>query len=214
VKTLYVVTHPEATHHVDGLVGGWFDSDLTPRGLDQAAKIAEALATRTASSSAGSEPTETARVEVYSSDLLRTRRAAEIIAARLGTSAVLDSDLREKSFGEAGGRPQSWLDERFIPPPRFGERMRHDEGLPGAETKWDLAVRVYAAVERILKSDAPHQVIVTHGMAATFVLAAWIEMPLESAGRIAFRFSPGGITTLREDDYFHNRTIVQLNDVP
>ncbi|MCY1142939.1 histidine phosphatase family protein [Actinoplanes sp. Pm04-4] len=202
MKTLYVVTHPEATHHVDGLVGGWFDSDLTPRGLDQAAKIAEQLAARAPNA------------EVYSSDLLRTRRAAEIIAARLGTSAVLDSDLREKSFGEAGGRPQSWLDERFIPPPRFGERMRHDEGLPGAETKWDLAVRVYAAVERILKSDAPHQVIVTHGMAATFVLAAWIEMPLESAGRVAFRFSPGGITTLREDDYFHNRTVVQLNDVP
>jgi 2,3-bisphosphoglycerate-dependent phosphoglycerate mutase len=202
MRTVHVVIHPEATHHVDGLVGGWYDSDLTPRGLAQAARIAEELAGRLPAA------------EVYSSDLLRTRRTAEMIAARLGAPVVLDRDLREKSYGEAGGRPQSWLDERFIPPPRFGERMRHDEGLPGAETKWDLAVRVYAAVERILKSDAPHQVIVTHGMAATFVLAAWIEMPLESAGRIAFRFSPGGITTLREDDYFHNRTIVQLNDVP
>ena len=201
MRTIHVVTHPEATHHVDGLVGGWYDSDLTPRGLDQAARVASVIAARAP------------EAEIYSSDLLRTRRTAEVIAARLGTVVVLDRDLREKSFGEAGGRPQSWLDERFVPPPEFGERMHHDEGLPGAETKWDLAVRVHAAVERILKSDAPHQVIVTHGMAATFVLAAWIEMPLESAGRLAFRFSPGGITTLREDDRFHNHAIVALNDV-
>ncbi|WP_250028388.1 histidine phosphatase family protein [Paractinoplanes maris] len=201
MRTLHVVTHPEATHHVDRLVGGWFDSDLTAHGLSQAAAVAETLAVRAP------------QAEVHSSDLLRTRRTAEVIAAKLGTSVLLDSDLREKSFGEAGGRPQSWLDERFIPPPASGERMRHDEGLPGAETKWDLAVRVYAAVERILTSDAPHQVIVTHGMAATFVVAAWIEMPLEAAGRVAFRFSPGGITTLHEDDYFHNHAVVQLNEV-
>ena len=73
-------------------------------------------------------------------------------------------------------------------------------------------VRVYAAVRRILQSDATHQVIVTHGMAATFVLAAWIEMPLEAAGRVAFRFSAGGVTTLHEDDYFHNHSVVSLNE--
>lgn len=201
MRTIHVVTHPEATHHVDGLVGGWFDSDLTQRGLDQAAKVADVLAGRAPGA------------EVYSSDLLRTRRTAEVIATRLGVEVKLDEGLREKSYGEAGGQPESWLDARFVPPPRDGERMRHDEGIPGAETKYDLAARVYAAVERILTSDARHQVIVTHGMAATFVLAAWIEMPLESAGRVAFRFSAGGITTLHEDDYFHNHAVASLNEL-
>ncbi|MBU2668853.1 histidine phosphatase family protein [Actinoplanes bogorensis] len=200
MRTLYVVTHPEATHHVDGLVGGWFDSDLTPAGLAHAAKIADALAARTAAA------------EIYSSDLLRTRRTAEVIASRLGTGVVWDGGLREKSYGKAGGCPQSWLDARFVPPPRTGERMRHDEGIPEAETKYDLAARVYAAMDRILRSDAAHQVVVTHGMAATFVVAAWIEMPLEAAGRVAFRFSPGGITTLHEDDRFHNHAVVRLNE--
>ena len=32
MKTLYVVTHPEATHHVERVVGGQFDSDLTATG--------------------------------------------------------------------------------------------------------------------------------------------------------------------------------------
>lgn len=200
MRTLHVVTHPEATHHVDGLVGGWFDSDLTERGRTHAQNIADALAARL--------PT----AEVYSSDLLRTRRTAEIIATRLATSPVLDSDLREKSYGTAGGRPKSWLDAHFVPPPATGDRMHHNESIPGAETKWDLAVRAYAALTRILQSDAPHQVIVTHGMAATFLLAAWIEIPIDAAGRVAFRFSPGGITTLHEDDFFHNHAIVTLND--
>lgn len=43
-RTVFVVTHPEATHHVEGLVGGWHDSDLTPRGLKDADTIAQALA--------------------------------------------------------------------------------------------------------------------------------------------------------------------------
>jgi 2,3-bisphosphoglycerate-dependent phosphoglycerate mutase len=42
-RTLYVVTHPEATHHVDRLVGGQYDSELTVRGRRQAASLAQRL---------------------------------------------------------------------------------------------------------------------------------------------------------------------------
>ena len=203
MRELYVVTHPEATHHVDGLVGGWFDSDLTARGLVHAGQIAQALADRLSPAAA---------VEVFSSDLLRARRTAEVLGKRLGVDVVLNADLREKSYGEAGGRPQAWLDERFIPPPATGERMRHDEGIPDAETKWELAVRAYTALDRILRSKVEHQVVVTHGGTATFLLAAWIGMPIDAAGLVGIRFSPGGITHLREDDHFHNRWIVQLDD--
>lgn len=35
-RTIYVVTHPGATHHCEGLVGGWYDSDLTAKGLADA----------------------------------------------------------------------------------------------------------------------------------------------------------------------------------
>lgn len=204
MRTVYLVTHPEATHHVDDLVGGQYDSDLTGRGLAAAGQVADEIAVRVA----GGGP-----VEVLSSDLLRTRRTAELIAARLSTQVRLDPRLREKSYGEAGGRPQAWLDERFVPPPRTGERMRHDEGIPGAETKWDLAVRAYAAMADIVSSPVTRQVVVTHGMAATFLVAAWIEMPLHAAGRVAFQFTPGGITTLQEDDFFHNRSVHDLNSV-
>lgn len=202
MKNIYVVTHPEATHHVDGLVGGWFDSDLTDRGARHARAIADTLAKRLGG----------AVVEVYSSDLLRARRTADIIVERISANLTIDPDLREKSYGKAGGRPQAWLDERFIPPPEVGERMRHDEGVEGAETRMDLALRAYAAMKRVQDSTAEDQVIVTHGGTAAYLLAAWVGMPIDAADRIHFRFSSGGISLLHKDDRFHSHQVVQLNE--
>ncbi|MCK0112995.1 histidine phosphatase family protein [Ornithinimicrobium sp. F0845] len=204
MRNIYVVTHPEATHHVEGVVGGWYDSELTKRGRQHAGAIAEAVRELV--------PTD-ARTELFSSDLRRTAQTAEAISRVLGVEPVLLPDLREKSYGEAGGRPQAWLDERFVPPPALGERMSHDEGIPGGETKLELATRIYRAMEEITARECEHQVVVTHGGALTFVIAAWIRMPLDAAGYAAFRSTSGGITHLREDDFFHNRQVVMLNSV-
>lgn len=203
MRRIYVVTHPQATHHVDRLVGGWYDSRLTAAGEGAAVAIAESLRTRIPGD---------AEVAVHSSDLLRTARTAEAIGKALGVTPILDERLREKSYGEAGGRPQEWLDRRFVPPPAVGERLRHDEGIAGAETKWQLAQRVYAAMSTIVDYPCANQVIVTHGGAMTFVLAAWIGMPIDSADYVAFRAAPGSITVLTEDDFFHNREVTILSD--
>ena len=202
MKHLYVVTHPEATHHVDGLVGGWFNSDLTDRGRHHAHLIGRRLRELI--------PNQ-ARAELYSSDLARAAQTAAKIGRHLDTEATLLADLREKSYGDAEGKPQEWLDQRFVPPPATGDRLEHVE-LTGAETKLDLAARVYRAVDEVIARDCEHQIIVTHGFALTFVIAAWIKMPLEAAGYVNFRSSSGGITHLIEDDYFHNRGVTLLND--
>ena len=74
MRNVYVVTHPEASHHVGNLVGGWFDSDLTDRGREHADRIAETLAVRLPGDAA---------VQVFSSDLLRARRTGEIVVVIL-----------------------------------------------------------------------------------------------------------------------------------
>lgn len=202
VKIIYVITHPQATHHRDGLVGGWFDSDLTDLGRRQADAIASALSLRL----------DGAEADIVSSDLRRARTTAEVIAARIGRKIELDTDLREKSYGEAEGRPKAWLSERQIPIPDHGERLRHDEGIAGAETRMDLAVRAYAAMRRVQDSTARNIVMITHGGTATLLLAAWIGMPLESAGRVQFGLSSGGITQLLKNDRNYSHEIAQLND--
>ena len=203
MRSLYVVTHPESVHHVTDLVGGWFDSELTDRGFCQAELIAERIRELVP---------DDAAVELYSSDLTRADQTARVIARKLGVEPIVVEGLREKSYGEAEGKAQTWLDERFLPPPPTGDRMNHHEGIAGAETKHDFAARIYDVVSAILSSSCSHHVIVTHGGALTFVLAAWIDLPLEAAGYISVLSSSGGITVLEQDDFFHNRAVVSLND--
>ncbi len=139
MRNVYVVAHPEATHHVEGVVGGWHDSQLTPAGERAAASIAEALRARIPGD---------ARVELFSSDLQRALQTARVVGDLLHVEPVVDRRLREKSYGEAEGRPDEWLRQRFVPPPRVGDRMEHDEGRPGAGTKLAFAQRIYAVMVR------------------------------------------------------------------
>ena len=90
--------------------------------------------------------------------------------------------------------------------------MDHDEGLAGSETKLQWARRVYAGMEKILADPSPQKVIVTHGGSATYVIARWIGMPIDSLSHVSFKVDSGSISRLIEDDYFHNRAVALLND--
>ncbi len=68
-------------------------------------------------------------------------------------------------------------------------------------------------MQRLMSSKLENQVVVTHGGTATLLLAAWIEMPIESAGRVQFGLDPGGITELAKNTRNHSHMIVGLNDV-
>ncbi|GAB3133242.1 histidine phosphatase family protein [Amycolatopsis stemonae] len=203
MRWVYVVTHPEATHHVENRVGGWFDSALTARGRLHAGAVAARLYELVP---------RTARIALYSSDLRRAVETASPIARLFDVEPTLVRDLREKSYGQASGRSQAWLDERFVPPPATGERLDHDEGIEGAETKLEWVTRVYRAVDGIRAAAGEHQVVVTHGGSLSWVVAAWLGLPVTACAYASFRASAGGITVLHEDDRFGNRTLHTLND--
>jgi probable phosphoglycerate mutase len=200
MQNIFVVTHPESEHHVQGLVGGWYDSHLTAKGK----ATAHAIASRLKAEIAGAE------VSVYASDLMRVLETAAPIAEQLGTVVTAMPELREMSYGLAEGKPQSWLKERFVPAPD-DDRLDH-VSCEGGETKRAFATRVFRAMERIIADPCATKVIATHGYASTFAIAAWIRMPLEAAGYINVRATPGGITLLHEDDFLRNRALVYVND--
>jgi len=201
VRTLYVVTHTEASHHVEGLVGGWYDSQLTSAGERDAVLVAQDLRRRIPPNN---------DVEVVSSDLRRAQQTADAVGRVLGVQPLLDSRLREKSYGVAGGRPQEWLDARFVPPPAVGDRLRHIEGVEGAEMWETFARRVYAGVASLLGREGANQVVVTHGGAGQLVVAAWLGLPVEATSYARFRMPSGSISVLREDGFFHNREVSEL----
>jgi len=202
MRHIYLVTHPEAQHHVDGLVGGGYDSELTARGRLQAESIADVLVSRIGDRA----------VEVYSSDLRRASEAAERIAERFAVGVQVDARLRERSNGEADGKPQAWLDERRIPLPEYGDRLGHQDGPVGAETRLALVERLYPALEDILSSPVETQIVVSHGSASSYLIAAWIGMPMLSTDRGFFPLKSGSITTLRRNNTHFSNQVVVLNE--
>ena len=208
MPTLHLLTHPEATHVMDGLVGGWYDADLTERGEQQARAVAAEMAARLAPARAAG-----ARVVVVSSDLVRCRRAAELVAAALGggVGVRLDRGLREQSYGAAEGRPVGSCACR--PPTADDDPLHHHDGVPGSETRWQVAVRVHDSVREHLGTAPEHLVLVTHGGAATYVVTAFLGLAPEAVGPVRFVMPPGSISTLRLDPTTGDRRVEALGDV-
>ncbi|EEN87179.1 phosphoglycerate mutase family protein [Rhodococcus erythropolis SK121] len=203
MQDLYVVTHPHAEHTAQDVVGGWHNSVLTPAGRRDAGLIAEALKRRR---------TGTSRpVRITSSDLERCTETSTIIARTLDAPATTDTRLREISFGEAEGRPNSWLAQRQVPAPD-NNRLDHHGPVAGAETRRDIASRVHEFMRELMDDLDHDHIVVTHGFAHTFVVSAWLQIPVEAAGFATFATTPGAITHLRHDDYWRNRTLAQLAD--
>jgi len=201
-RDIYLVAHAQSRHQVEKRIGGWYDTELTALGRRQALAIADRLAERIG---------DIRPVEVYASDLMRAAETAEPIAGRLCAPIFKTPDLRERSLGIAGGQPEAWL-ELLPPPRRDADRMDDREGIEGAETRREFAARLYRAMGRIMSSNCDVQIVVTHGGAVTFVVAAWIGMPLEAVGWAKFSSNAGGITHLREDDHLFDRAVISLND--
>jgi len=200
MKQIFVVTHAESVHHIEGNVGGWYDTPLTDKGRQQAGQVAERLR-----SLLRKQP-----VELFSSDLLRASQTAEAIGARFGVEAVLMPALREMSNGVAEGQPESWLGRNRVPP--SGDDQLDYRGVIKGETRREVAARIYPALEQIAARESETQIIVTHGFALTFVVAAWIGMPLEAVGRVSFPVRSGSITRLASDPYWRNRAVLGLGD--
>lgn len=201
MKTLYVVTHPQSIHHVEGKVGGWYDTGLTDLGRRQAEAIAARLSDLCAGQASG----------LISSDLLRCSETADIIGRQLQLTPRLTPDLREMSYGVAEGKPQAWLDSRRLPVPE--ERGLDDTGgIESAETRRQTGTRIYRAMDEILADPADCQILVTHGFALTFVIAWWIAMPIDSLGRVNFPVKSGSITHLSENAQWKSRAVVTLGE--
>ena len=199
MRNVYAVAHAQSVHHIERRVGGWYDTPLTALGEEQAHRVGGLLSEAVGPGA-----------QLFSSDLRRAAETADIIGSHLGASVTLDPGLREMSYGEAEGRPTEWADTHMVPTPGDGNRLDH-RIFGGAETRREVATRVNSALGRALGRGAADTVIVTHGFALTFLVMAWLGVPVEHMGYCNLPSRPGGVTHLQEDDLFHNRGIKYLN---
>ena len=200
MKTLYLVTHTEATHHIEKKVGGWFNSSLTEKGLSDAKRIGAKL------EAFGVELNE---VTIYSSDLKRASQTACAIAKARSSEIIYDRRLREMCFGDNEGMDQGLHNQIMQPVSDSGERLDH-KICAGAESRRDLASRVSDFVAEIM-AQPENAIIVTHGFAGTFVIAAFQRIDIASMGYIDYKLAPGSISILECDNVFQNRSLKLLN---
>jgi len=121
MKNIYVVTHTESVHHVQRLVGGWYDTSLTENGRVQARRIATALYNEIG----------IRNIPIYSSDLKRCVEMADTFAEVFHSTVVLDKNLREASWGDAEGKTKEWWNQNAVYKSIDGNQLDHQVFRPG-----------------------------------------------------------------------------------
>lgn len=146
---LLLVRHGETDWNKDQRWQGHADRPLNETGREQARAIAEELAREHVDA-------------IYTSDLARARETAELIAERAGVPFILEPQLREIDVGEWQGLTRPEIEGRF---PRGMQRWHeHGHGWESGETYAELAERVLAAVDRIVRRHPDGRVVlVGHG---------------------------------------------------
>lgn len=117
---------------------------------------------------------------IYSSDLLRSRQTAQLLAEPLGLNVTLEPRLREMDLGDWEGMPSEEIKDRF--PKELAERVRDpmNTRAPGGESPKEVAKRVIAAVDEISVRHCGEPVlIVAHGISLAVILCLARGIPLD-----------------------------------
>lgn len=92
LTTFYLVRHGETEYNLKGIAQGHLDSPLTPKGIEDARKL-------------GVKFKDIFFDMIFSSDLLRAKRTAEIISLERNLAVQTTKLLRERHYGKYEGKP-------------------------------------------------------------------------------------------------------------
>lgn len=154
---IYLIRHGETVGNAARIVQRP-DSPLSPRGLEQA----ERLARRLAGAGIG---------RIVSSDLARAVATAERLQRMTGAPLLLDALLQERNFGDLRGTPYAELAVDMFAP---------DYAPPNGET-WDAlharVDRAWARVQALAAATPGHLAVVTHGLVCRSLAARHLVLP-------------------------------------
>lgn len=148
---IWLIRHAESEWNALGRWQGQADPALSERGRAQAGMLARRL-------------TPMGFRTLVSSDLLRARETAEIVAAAIGLSLVCDARLRERHLGEWSGLTTAQVQARW---PADFERVQARDPLVrpgGGESIRDVALRARGFFEELARAGASGRIgVVAHG---------------------------------------------------
>ena len=133
---LMLVRHGQSVPLVEDKPFDHGDPHLSPRGLAQAERVAQRLASQHFDA-------------LYASTLTRTQQTAAPLAARNGMDVTIVADLREIFLGIGEGGQFRVMTEEDHPAVQAVRASKEWGELPGAESNLELTERVVGALEAI-----------------------------------------------------------------
>ena len=162
---LWLIRHAEVEPRYHSIFGGRIDMDLSDRGRDQAAALADYLRGKPLSA-------------LYASPMRRVQQTLAPILARQELKTTVLSELREVDFGDWTGL--SWEEVRS----KFGvsafEWLTQLEcnGIANAECAKDLRARLEPCLRQVLNRHHGEQVaILCHGGVIRMLLSILLNWP-------------------------------------
>lgn len=190
---LYLVRHGQVADGHTDVYHGHNDVDLSPTGLRQCQALAAHLQ-------------DVPLAGIYSSDLTRTRRGAEIISAGRGLTVETIPAFREINFGVWEGlsfqeimtRYPEELQQRFLDLANFR--------IPGGESLKDLEARVSPKLEELLERHAGQAfLVVAHAGINRVILSRAMGLDLQHIFHLDQAYA--GLNII---DYYPDLAVVRL----
>ena len=151
VTRLILIRHGETAWNRATRIQGHTDIPLSPLGLAQAQRLAEAMA---------DEPL----AAIYSSDLSRARQTAEAVAGVQGLAIHFDAALRERAFGRFEGLSWEEIDRGYPEDAARWRRREPDFAVGGGESLTVFSARCVAAARRAAAAHPGQSIaLVAHG---------------------------------------------------
>jgi len=159
-NTYFLLRHGEAKSNKERFVSCWPEkpyNPLTSRGREQIEKLIPGLKKK--------------KIDlIFSSDLLRTKQTAQIIAQKLKLRIIFDKNLREIQLGNFNGESEDQLNKFYKT-----RKQRFTKKMPGGETYRDVRKRSENFLKTIEKKYKDKKIlIVSHG-AFLFTLQAIVK---------------------------------------
>jgi len=198
MEKIITVQHCQSEQHINGMMGGWNDWELTELGHAQARRIGERLGGELMGRS----------VKIYSSDLKRAAQTAEPLAKKLGLKVEYRKELREKNFGPlVMGKTKEWYREHCD---NFGDKA-DERCMEGAETKRDMYLRLEPILQEVLGRPEDTVVLVAHGGILSVWNILWLGLPPEVMDQCGIFGSAGAVGVFNINQGWERR-ILRMGD--
>jgi broad specificity phosphatase PhoE len=151
----YILRHGEAVSNIKGFVSSWpekSENPLTEAGVEQAKQVAKKIL---------SENIDL----IFSSDILRAKQTAQIIAGQLKKEVKFDERLREIDFGIFNSKPIADFVGHFA-----NKEKRIKEKAPHGESYEDILKRIESFLENIEKTYSNKKILIVSHQAPLFIL--------------------------------------------